>query len=499
MYSFKQVILFSLYAIFISTAFAQTDVDALRYSTPSVVGSARNIAVGNTMGTIGADASALSTNPAAIGKFSSTEFSVSPAISINRSNSMYLGNTTKDSKVKFQLANASIVIASKYSNSSAKKWNGLKFGIGINQIANFNNKFYFEGTNTQNSLLTSYSDQLKDRDYIQSEEDAQTKYPFGASIAYLLGLITADSTGNIYYATDSVPVLQEFTIDRSGGINELAIGVGSIYNDKIMIGASVGLPIVNYTERITLKESDITNAVDDFNSFTNVNYLKSRGIGFNLKVGVIGMPITNLRLSLAIQTPGVIFMRDAYLTSMEVDYQSLSEYLTGDSPDGSSKYKYIQPWKVTAGAGYIHKYGFVSAEYELSDASNSKIKFNQSDADIKSYQNFVNDNIRGKYGLFHTIKAGVEFKYDPIRIRAGVQYRTSPFKDNAAPTTIKTSALTYSAGFGYRGKHFSADIAYAQTNSKEMYVPYQTNIGSAPNAILSAKKPAIILTLGYKL
>lgn len=497
MYSIKQVFTVGLFAIFISNAIAQTDIDALRYSTPSVVGSARNIAVGNTMGTIGADASALSTNPAAIGKFSSTEFSISPAISINRSNSTYLDNSTKDSKVRFQLSGASLVIASKYSNTSGKKWNGLKFGFAFNQLANFNNKFYFEGTNTNNSLLTFYSDQLKDRDIIQSEDDAQTKYPFGASIAYLLGLITADSTGNIYYATDSVPVLQEFNIERSGGINELAIGVGSIYNDKIMIGASIGMPIVNYTERINLKESDVTNVVDDFNNYTNATYLKSRGVGFNVKVGVIGMPISNLRLSLAVQTPGIIFMRDAYLTNMEVDYASLSEYLTGESPDGASKYKYVQPWKVTAGAGYIHKYGFVSAEYELSDASNSKLKFNQTDAGTKSYQNLVNNSINTKYGLFHTIKAGVEFKYDPIRLRAGVQYRTSPFKESAAPTTIKTSSLTYSAGFGYRGKHFSADIAYVQTNQKEMYVPYQTN--NTPTATLTSKKPAIVLTVGYKL
>ena len=68
-------------------------------------------------------------------------------------------------------------------------------------------------------------------------------------------------------------------------------------------------------------------------------------------------------------------MKDAYSTSMEVDYASLSEILTGDSPDGAYKYKYVQPWKLTAGAGYIHKYGFVSAEYEMSDAGSSKFKF----------------------------------------------------------------------------------------------------------------------------
>jgi hypothetical protein len=62
----KQVFTFSILSILVSFSYAQTDVDALRYSTPAVQGTARNVALGNTMGTIGADISALSTNPAGI-------------------------------------------------------------------------------------------------------------------------------------------------------------------------------------------------------------------------------------------------------------------------------------------------------------------------------------------------------------------------------------------------------------------------------------------------
>jgi hypothetical protein len=266
-----------------------------------------------------------------------------------------------------------------------------------------------------------------------------------------------------------------------------------------MFGASLGIPIANYTERIMLKETDINSFVDDFNNFSNLNYIKTSGFGVNLKIGIIAMPIKNLRLSLAVQTPGILFMKDVYSTSMEVDYASQSVLLTGDSPDGESKYKYIQPWKLTAGAGYIHKFGFVAVEYELSDASNSKFRFTNATTDTKLYENSVNNTIKGKYGLFHTIKAGVEFKFDPVRIRGGVQYRTSPFKSTSAPTQFSTTAITYSAGIGYRGKHFFADIAYFQTNIKELFVPYQTNAGDVPVANLSSKKPAIAFTIGYKL
>lgn len=496
----KQVFIYSLLTIFVSIAYAQTDADALRFSTPSVQGTARNVALGNTMGTIGAEISSLSTNPAGIAKFSSTEFSLSPAISIHRSKSTYLDNTISDGKIKFQITNVGFVVAKRYTTSTEKKkWNGLKFGFALNRLADFNEEYTFSSFNENNSLLISYGDLLKDRSIIQSENDAETKYPFSASIAYQLGLITSDSLGNIYTAADSAGLKQDFSIKKSGGINEVAIGVASTYNDKIMFGASIGVPFINYTERVKLIESDSKNLVNDLNNFSNETYLKTSGVGFNVKVGIIAMPIKNLRISLAIQTPGILFMKDAYQTHMEVDYANLSELLTGDSPDGASKYKYVQPWKLTAGTGYIHKYGLISAEYELSDASNSKFMFNNSDVNDKVYENVVNNNIKAKYGLFHTIKGGVEFKFDPIRIRGGIQYRTSPFKSAAAPTAFNTDALTYSAGLGYRGKHFFADIAYVQTNFKQMFVPYSTNNAGTPTANLSSKKPAIILTLGYKL
>ena len=497
----KQVFTFSILSILVSFSYAQTDVDALRFSTPAVQGTARNVALGNTMGTIGADISALSTNPAGIAKFSSTEFILSPAIAINKSSSSYLNNTTKDSKVKFQLTNLGVIVASRYANSG-KNWNGLKFGFALNRLANFNDQYYFGGYNSKNSLLNSYYEKLNDREFITDSASAADNYPFDASIAYQLGLITIDSLGNTFTATNNGNMQQDFQITKSGGINELALGFGSTYKEKIMIGASIGVPIVNYTERIRLTETDIRDSAFDLNSFLNSTYLKTRGVGFNLKLGIIGMPISNLRLSLAFQTPGILFMKDEFLTQMEVDYASQSFIFTGDSPDGASKYRYVQPWKLTTGAGYIHKYGLVSVEYELSDASNSKFRLSQNDANAKAYENYVNNLIKEKYGLFHTIKAGVEFKYDPIRIRGGIQYRTSPFKNAAAPSNINTSNLTFSAGFGYRGKHFFADIAYVQTNFKELYVPYQLSTEAwkpVPAATLSTKKPAIVVSVGYKL
>lgn len=45
--------------------------------------------------------------------------------------------------------------------------------------------------------------------------------------------------------------------------------------------------------------------------------------------------------------------------------------------------------EVNAGVGYIHKL-ILAVEYELSDAGNSKFKFNLDDISTKMYENSVN-------------------------------------------------------------------------------------------------------------
>jgi hypothetical protein len=501
----KHIVIFGLLAMLVSKGMAQTDVDALRYSTPSLFGTARNIGVGNTMSVVGADISNTHTNPAGLAKFSATEITLSPGISFYKSTSNYLTNNSDESKVKFQLSNFGVVIASRYKSAAAdetKKWNGAKVGISYARLANYNESYFFKGYNDKNSLLNNYWEKIADPS-VTSENDAETMFPFDASIAYQLGLISSDSVGNIFTATNNGNMLQEYTIQKTGGMDELAIGIASDYDSKFSIGASIGIPFISYTERIKLTETDTRDSAFDLNSFSNETYLKTRGAGFNVRVGVLYSPVKNLKLSLAFQTPGFMFMKDDYKTTMEVDYASETDILIGESPDGRSTYKYVQPWRLSAGASYVHKVGFVAFEYELSDAQMSKFKLNQSDAGAKDYENFVNKQIKNKYGLFHTIKAGVEFKIQKFRLRGGVQYRTSAFDKSAAPTTIKTDALTYSGGLGYRMEHFFVDLAYTQTNTKELYVPYSIDESfwnsSVPVATLKIKKPAIFLTVGYKL
>mgnify|MGYP001253267024 CR=1 FL=1 len=77
-------------AIAISTTLnAQNEVDALRYSTQDLSGTARYSAMGGAFGSLGGEFSALSSNPAGIGMYQFSEFTFTPCFNLNSTKSYY--------------------------------------------------------------------------------------------------------------------------------------------------------------------------------------------------------------------------------------------------------------------------------------------------------------------------------------------------------------------------------------------------------------------------
>ena len=83
------ILIFTLLCIG-NLTFAQNELDALRFSRTEWSGTARFIGAGGAFGAVGADFSALSTNPASIGLFKKTEISFTPLfLNISHVNSDY--------------------------------------------------------------------------------------------------------------------------------------------------------------------------------------------------------------------------------------------------------------------------------------------------------------------------------------------------------------------------------------------------------------------------
>ncbi len=84
--------------IFISAAYAQTPDDALRNSWFTQNGTARNVAAGGVMGSLGGDITANNVNPAGLGLFKTNEFVLSPGFTLNNNKFSFRGDASASRK-----------------------------------------------------------------------------------------------------------------------------------------------------------------------------------------------------------------------------------------------------------------------------------------------------------------------------------------------------------------------------------------------------------------
>lgn len=493
--SMKNILSFLAFVGFASTSIAQTDLDALRYSTPLNLGTARSAGVGNALSGLGGDISTLNTNPAGIAQMSISEFSFSGGFNVHNSTSNYLGSSTEAQKTQFQVNNFGMVYVPKKQFTSVKN---ISIGASYNRLASFNYKIEANGTNQQSSYSDIYAETLNNAGADSSK--ALSNYPFGASLAFESGIIgmTAD---NRFYSILELPLTQRYVINRKGSQNEFSIGTGIAFNDQFLVGVSLGIPTINYEESFYVRETDDSNMTEEFIYWDKEDKYRSEGSGINAKFGVVYIPTPNLRLGASITTPTRYSMTDGYLTRFRADYETYTIDNFSNPAEGYFEYKYKTPMKINAGVSYIQpKLGFISVEYEYTDPSKSKFIFNDEDFDMDEFESDLNQSITDKYKASHTVKVGVEGKIaEKYRARAGFQYRTTPFQDQDNLNEFaKNNVIAISGGLGYRGKSFYTDLAYVHMISDELITPYKVALAPSPNMSNKYSRSNFLLTVGFK-
>src|SRR5690554_1059972 len=109
--------------------FAQNENDVLRYSTTDVFGSARFEAMAGSFGALGADFSAIQINPAGMGRFSSSNVSLSFNNSSINNEAFYNGQMTESGRNKFTLSSGGVVLSTDLSQTnSGRRYSQFSFG-----------------------------------------------------------------------------------------------------------------------------------------------------------------------------------------------------------------------------------------------------------------------------------------------------------------------------------------------------------------------------------
>ena len=493
----KLVYTFSILLITCS-AFAQDLTDALRYSNHKINGTARSAAMGNAFGALGGDFSSLSINPAGIAVYRSGEFTFTPSFGKTTVDGTYLGNKATDSKYNLGIDNIGYVTTIPTGTNSESGMVSFSFGLGFNKLGSFSMNALAEGANSNNSILSYFSENMNDDyDNIIGNEDAMLD-PYYEKLAWDTYLINHDANAKEYFndiKDNGYGQSQRKSTDRRGSINEYLISFGANFNHKFYLGGTVGIHDVYFKENANLYEWDAKNNIPYFEDLNFNTYLRTTGSGFNVKIGAIYKPTENLRLGFAVHTPTFYKFHDEYNSSM-----SAATFENGNpiSPDRAGVYDYEieTPMKaILSGAYVIGKSGLISIDYEIVDYSNAKLK-NGSDGYDYIEQN---QTIKNAYKTVGNLHIGGEYRVSKsLSLRAGYENYPSVYKSsylNTPNINSNTSYSTVSGGLGFRQGNVFFDAAVKHSISDENLKLYP---GSPEMAKYASTQNNVIFTIGYK-
>jgi long-subunit fatty acid transport protein len=490
----KKAILFPLLiALLTPTLFAQTLEDAIRYSNLEVGGTARTVGIGGGIGALGADFSVLSTNPAGLGAFRRSEFVFSPTFERSTVDATLTNepqNTSSDrQKNNFNFNSLGMVFATQPLDS---RWTVSAFGLGLNRMANFHRRSFFEG-DSPGSITDRWLEQAQGRttgDLSDFEAglayDAEAIFPVG-------GLENAYSSD--FYEGERVHKTQ--LIESKGSYNEFVFSFAGNYEDRLMIGATIGVPFVRLEETKTYREADLVDTIPVFNNLTYVERLNTTGAGFNLKLGVIYRFSQAFRVGFAAHTPTSLRLEDTFSTSLNYFYTLDGFTPKGElfSPDGNFQYRLRTPWRLIGSTGFIvKKAGFLSAEIEYLKYTSAKFNFtNATSSDDLDYEQELNNRIDDELASALNIRLGGEFALMDFRFRGGYALYAAPFEAGADDPT---GAL--SVGAGYRGENVYVDMAYRRSMGERNYEPYAVDASPQPVVETEELRNRFMLTFGFK-
>ena len=510
MKSFSLLVFFSLA---ISFSFAQAPEDALRYSyLTQPGGTARNQAIGGAGASLGGEFSSLFINPAGLGFYKSGDFLLTPSLSFKKPNSTYLGNAASATESNFNLGASGFVLGGPTRSQSVKS---ISFGIGVNRLADFNNHIFYSGTNKNSSYSEKYLEELTN-DNVTDPNAAASNYPYGSSLAFNTYLIDTlqgpDGSLNGYrtLANPNTGLIQQNTINTTGGITDFSLGMGLNLQEKWFFGATVSVPFLNYERNASYKESDASsNANNNFNYFEVNESLRTKGVGINAKLGVIFKPVENVRLGLAFHSPTTYQLTDDYTTEVITDLEGYggagvkrqsSTDLTNGQPL-ESKYNLTTPWRAILSGTYIFgsnledvqsQKGFVTADVEYVDYTSVAFHDVSNDASAADYYNNLNKTLDQLYKSTVNVRLGGEMKLNTFMVRLGGAYYGNPYQSQSSDVVKVTG------GVGYRNRGIFLDLAYVYSMYKDVDFPYRLQDKPNVPAIIKNNGGNIVATIGFK-
>ncbi len=483
--------------------------DALRFSrSQSLFGSARVQAMGGVQTAIGGDVSAGTGNPAGLGLFRRSQFSLTPGFGSANTNTTFLGGNNIDSKLNVNLNGFGLVLTKLKDDILPDKWRGGSFAITFQRTNNFQNQFSYEGINTQNSLGDYLAESALgiDRNSLFVSTDSIFNLQELAFNTFLIDEY-ADAPGEYYTLTrDSNNellgnMLQQEVVNTRGAQYQWNFAYGGNYDDKFYFGVGMGIKTLNFRQKKEFKEtvqyegSSIPSLLD----FTVIDELEVKGTGVNFSLGLMYRPVDFIRIGVSATTPTFYALTENFKTSINANFDNFSYQgviLNNENLEtvpGTFNYTLTTPYKVNAGiAVFFGKKGFISGDVELNafdkarlSGGNDSFTFNRDNKTIQSiYKTTLNIKLGGEYRLNRL-----------LRLRAGAAFFDDPYNN---VDNIDRTILHFTGGLGIRpAPGISIDLAVVNTRFNSAYVPYTLANGENPTTTTTNSFTSAVITAGF--
>lgn len=500
-------------------AFSQGEMDALRYSTNELTGTARSVAMGGAFGALGGDISGIAINPAGIGVYKSSEVVATMNFRNSRTETSLNSGTADKSKFSFSFDNMAFVGNVPTYNDDVPLVNS---GFTYNRLKNFDRSYSMRSAGSVSSH-GSLTDIMAQDANGYSERDLEHYNFNGIPYESWLGVLGYNSwlinpNGAASYESLLAPgvpfennVLQ---VEEKGYIHSYDFNAGTTISNIVSLGLSIAVTDIDY--RISSFYDESLTAADD--GFSLYNSLRTEGSGIQVKVGAILKPVNELRIGVAYHSPTWYRMTNYFSSAIDHNISGLvsdpaykAEYVS--SQTNTRDYDFTTPSKWTFSlAGVIGQVAILSLDYELTNY-NSMSFAEPDEPNGNIYDSDRNQEIKEDFKNSSAVRAGAELRITPqFSARAGYAWMGSPVKSvlrdgsysgehtpaMAGPIahfTLPKDAHHFTWGLGYKfTPQIYGDIAFVIKNQdSDLYA-----FGGAQRATFKNNTVSGLLTLGYK-
>lgn len=461
-------------------------------STSDLIGTARYVSMGGALGALGADISAIGSNPAAIGLYRKNDVALTAGVLWPKDKTYNLG----DNLTHGTFDQLGFVTAFKVGGENIQFVN---FAFNYQKKFNFNNAYFADCANTYG---LSQADQLAS---ISNNYYTEKNLQGTAWNAYCFD---EDEIG--YYNAYGAQA-NEYANYTTGSSQAYDMNISFNSKDRYYFGFTLGCENVRYSRWSTYTEFRDGNDDYPIMDYTLYNDQRIDGFGINLKAGTIIRPIeeSSFRVGLAVETPTWYSLKSSCLHSIDSRFDEdgyYCDYYTNHPgyDDSYLEYRLRTPWRARFSMGStVDKYLAWGAEYEYANYGKNNMYYTEDDnfgGSRRVHDNEMNALTKDFFTGQHTLKLGVEAKpADAWAFRLGYNFISSPYKDGAfLDSHIDSYAMDYmtstsfmnlgatnilALGIGWKAKHFYADLTYKVRNQKGDFYAFDDSFSSEPTFV----------------